>query len=281
MLLSKSPHKLYAINKTSLTGKGACVAILDTGIYPHKDLRNNIAYFQDFVDNRYAAYDDNSHGTHVAGIIAGKSYGIAPKASLISLKILQKNGLGRKDAMSKALYWLLSNYEKYSITIINISVGSDTASCYEEKNEISDLLSELWHIGISIVVSAGNSGPGRSTITFPGTCENVITVGCVEKNSPASGEGPTKCNISKPDLVAYGSNILSCDSNGGYTVKSGTSMSTPMVSGAICLINEKNQNLSNAEIKALLKKTAVDLGLPGRRQGAGMLNILGALQSVP
>ena len=252
----------------------------------------------DFVNGRKNAYDDNSHGTHVAGIIAGNGYssqgvlkGMAPECKIVSLKILDKKGNGDKDALLNACFWIRDNYKKYGINIVNISIGSDTADCNEEKDEIAEIINSLWNLGICLVVSAGNSGPGPGTITFPGTCENVITVGSdalllysgadgITKSH--SGEGPTKCNINKPDLLAPGHNIISCHNRyNGYTVKSGTSMSTPVVSGAIALYLEKYPDASNDIVKQNIMLSAADVGLSKNRQGAGLLNVKHFLETKP
>ena len=296
-----SVNNIYTLDNIPYTGKGICTAILDTGIYPHKDLSDRIIHFEDFVNKRTAAYDDNSHGTHVAGIIAGNGNaskksicGIAPDSNIISLKILDNKGNGKKDYLVSACEWIIENHNKYAIKIVNISIGSETKNCEEEKSEICEILTQIWDLGINIVVSAGNLGPGYGTITFPGTCENVITVGndnqLIRNKKQTSrqtlinhsGEGPTKCNIDKPDLIAPGHEIISCHNKyNGYTVKSGTSMSTPIVSGAIALYLEKFPNATNDSIKYNLKTTATDLFLPRNIQGAGLLNIKQFLQKEP
>ena len=175
---------IYRLDSIPYTGYGSCAAILDTGIYPHPDLADHIAHFEDFINGRKHAYDDNSHGTHVAGIIAGNGFssqgilkGMAPGCRIVALKILDKKGNGDKNSLLNACSWIKNNYKKYGINIINISIGSDTADCNEEKDEVAAAINSLWDLGICIVVSAGNSGPGPGTITFPGTCEKVITVG--------------------------------------------------------------------------------------------------------
>ena len=92
---------------------------MDTGIYPHTDLADHIIYFKDFVNQRLSAYDDNSHGTHVAGIIAGNGYssqsiikGMAPDCKIIALKILDKKGSGDKDSLLDACDWVKHNRHK-------------------------------------------------------------------------------------------------------------------------------------------------------------------------
>ena len=102
-------NDIYKLDSVSLTGRGCCAVIMDTGIYPHTDLADHIIYFKDFVNQRLSAYDDNSHGTHVAGIIAGNGYssqgiikGMAPDCKIIALKILDKKGSGDKDSLLNA-----------------------------------------------------------------------------------------------------------------------------------------------------------------------------------
>lgn len=289
---TSSINEIYPIKSLGVTGRGVCIAILDTGIYPHADLASRIISFKDFVNHKENAYDDNSHGTHVAGIAAGDGSacrqaitGVAVNSRILALKILDKKGNGDKQSLINACNWLITNMRRYSIKIVNISVGAETTDCNEEKTEIAQLIDLMWSLGLVVVVSAGNSGPGPGTITFPGTCENVITVGsdtAIIKHSSHSGEGPTKCNIQKPDILAPGNNIISCHNKyNGYTTKSGTSMSTPAVSGAIALYLEKYQGASNADVKRCLLKSASDLGLSKNRQGAGLLNIKRFLETEP
>ena len=95
------------LGDTGYTGKNVCVCVLDTGIYPHIDFRDRIIGFQDFVGKHMLPYDDNSHGTHVSGIIGGdgsasggRIRGIAPECNLVALKILDRYGNGKKRDVS-------------------------------------------------------------------------------------------------------------------------------------------------------------------------------------
>ena len=118
------------------------------------------------------------------------------------------------------------------------------------------------------------------TITTPGISRKVITVGCSDDHKEVdvmgsrmvdySGRGPTLACVCKPDIVAPGSGIVSCcNEPGRYFSKSGTSMSTPLVSGAIALLLEKNPDMSNKDVKLRIRERAVDLGLPHNQQGWG------------
>ena len=128
-----------------------------------------------------------------------------------------------------------------------------------------------------IVTAAGNKGPRPGSVTAPGSSKKVITVGSsdlLEGKGAISGRGPTEECVCKPDIVAPGSKIMSCLPGKPYSygIKSGTSMSTPLVSGAIACALEKNPELTNTEIKTMLMNSADDMGLPRNLQGWGKFN---------
>lgn len=326
------------IHQQGYQGNNIGIAVLDTGICEHPDFissKNRIATFKDFVNNKDYIYDDNSHGSHVSGIIAGNGYasngiycGIAPKAHIISLKVLDKNGRGNVENVLKALHWILENRHFYHIKIVNISVGSTSCMPDQEDSLLVHAVNILWDEGLIVVAAAGNGGPMPQSIGTPGISRKIITVGACDdenaytnnpypKSKNYSGRGPTLSCIKKPDIVAPGNHIISCNTvipsnlfsysklsthyplqqlylrnqiqnytytyengkkirenlySGFYTAKSGTSMATPIVSGAIALLLNKYPNLSNKDVKIRLKNTAIDLGLPHSRQGWGLLN---------
>ena len=120
-------------HKNGFLGDGIGIAFLDTGLSPHRDfspVSQRIEAFVDFVHHKYECYDDNSHGTHITGIACsagrtGKDYiGIAPKAHIISLKVLNSLGNGVPSAFIHGLQWIHENYRIYQIRIVNISVGT-------------------------------------------------------------------------------------------------------------------------------------------------------------
>lgn len=268
----------------TLTGSGIGVAVLDTGIYPHIDFDDRIVAFRDFLNGRKCPYDDNGHGTHVAGLIAGsgkgsggKYCGIAPGSHIVCAKILDKRGNGMMRDVLDALRWIRSNKEKYGIRIVNISVGTVDGSG-KTSTRLVNAVEDAWDDGLIVVTAAGNMGPSPGTITAPGISRKVITVGSsdlLDAKNGISGAGPTRDCICKPDIVTPGSHIISCapGAKSGYTAKSGTSMSTPRVSGAIALMLEKDPYLTNVEIKMLLKEAAVDLGYGRNQQGWGELDL--------
>lgn len=271
------------MEKSFYTGKGIGVCILDTGIYEHIDFTGRIWAFYDFLAFKRRPYDDNGHGTHVAGLVAGdgtasmgKYRGAAPGCGIISLKVLDRYGTGSQDDVLRALRWIRENRQQYRIRVVNISVGT---TCNSKRNHarLLESVEQLWDEGVVVVTAAGNQGPRPGSITAPGSSKKVITVGSsdlLEGRSAISGRGPTAECVCKPDIVAPGNKIMSCVSGKPYSygVKSGTSMSTPLVTGAIACALEKNPALTNTDIKTMLMNSAEDMGLPQNLQGWGKFN---------
>ena len=269
--------------KSFYTGKGIGVCILDTGIYEHIDFTGRIWAFYDFLAFKRRPYDDNGHGTHVAGLVAGdgtasmgKYRGAAPGCGIISLKVLDRYGTGSQDDVLRALRWIRENRQQYRIRVVNISVGT---TCNSKRNHarLLESVEQLWDEGVVVVTAAGNQGPRPGSITAPGSSKKVITVGSsdlLEGRSAISGRGPTAECVCKPDIVAPGNKIMSCVPGKPYSygVKSGTSMSTPLVTGAIACALEKNPALTNTDIKTMLMNSAEDMGLPQNLQGWGKFN---------
>ncbi len=274
-----------------ITGKGVGVAVLDTGIYLHEDFEDRVIGFQDFVGRRALPYDDNGHGTHICAIIGGNGgssrgafRGVAPGCRLIAVKVLDRKGNGYASDVLSGLRWIRQHREELGIRIVNISVGSLARRDMTENSVLVRGVNAAWDDGLVVVVAAGNRGPEPMTITTPGISRKVITVGCSDDDREVevmgsrmvdySGRGPTASCICKPDLVAPGCGIISCcNEQGKYFSKSGTSMSTPLVSGAIALLLEKYPAMTNCEVKLRIRERAGDLGLPHNRQGWGRLDV--------
>ena len=277
------------------TGKGITAAILDSGIYPHPDLKERIVDFRDFLNGRTGCYDDYGHGTHVAGILAGNGKlsrgryrGIAPECRLLPVKVLDRRGNGSRQDVLRGIEFVISTRERYHTRILNISVG--TLAEGKEDEELIQAVEDAWDAGLIVVAAAGNMGPRKESITSPGSSRKIITVGASDDEqieafprkgrilTGYSGRGPTCACIVKPELTAPGTGIVSCSSRytftrQGYTVKSGTSMSTPVVSGAAALLLSLHPELSNLDVKMRMHESTVDLKLPGSRQGWGFLRI--------
>jgi serine protease AprX len=300
-------------HERNILGQGIGVAIVDTGLSLHKDFTENgnrVVGFHDLIHGKTEPYDDNGHGSHVAGIVGGDGFlsggkyiGVAPKCNLIGVKVLDQKGDGNISDVLVGLQWIIDNKDKYNIRIVNISVGTSTKNIADENSLLVSGVDALWDAGIVVVVAAGNNGPGPMSISTPGISRKVITVGSSDdkitvelfgnRRSDYSGRGPTVSCIKKPDIVAPGSNIVSCNTMKNYqryrynllnnprsdnmslmyTVKSGTSMATPIVSGAIALLLSKYPKMTNKDVKLKLRDTAIDLGYPWSKQGWGLLSI--------
>ncbi|MEF9941278.1 MAG: S8 family peptidase [Lachnospiraceae bacterium] len=277
-------------------GQGIGVAILDTGIGNHPDLAHRVIAFRDILGGKRYPYDDNGHGTHVAGILCGSGVlskglygGLAPKSQVIVVKVLDKKGDGTIHNVIAGLRWVLLHQSQYHIRIVNISIGTLPHEGSREEQHLLQMVEQLWDSGMIVVVAAGNYGPKPGSVTSPGVSRKVITVGSasdqyymkegVRKIRSYSGRGPTKDCICKPDIVAPGSGIASCNvgylfhERNGYTKKSGTSMATPIVSGAIAVLLSKYPDMSNVEVKLRLRDSCNDVHLPIEQQGWGQINV--------
>src|SRR5262252_4479410 len=234
-----------AIHQTlGLTGAGVNVAVIDSGIAAwHDDLTNNsttlypfgnqrVAGFVDFVNGQSQPYDDNGHGTHVAGIIAGNGFdsggrksGAAPDAGIVSLKVLDANCNGTVSNIIAALDWVLANHDAYKIRVVNLSVG---AAIHESAwtDPLTLAAKRVVDAGITVVAAAGNFGKNSAGlaqyggINAPGNAPWVLTVGASSTQGSSqrpddvvgtySSRGPSYIDwTAKPDLVAPGTGTVS------------------------------------------------------------------------
>lgn len=291
-------HKLIGTRwarERNLTGKGIGVAVLDTGVFPHPDFARRLLGFQDMLNGKRFPYDDNSHGTHVTGVLGGSGEasgglyeGVAPGCGLIGVKVLDYKGNGSVTNLLRGLKWVRAHKEEYGIRIVNISVGSVPKRETGEESVLIKGVEETWSDGLVVVVAAGNEGPSAMSVTTPGISRKVITVGSSDDHQAVtvcgasmvdySGRGPTSGCVCKPDVVAPGASVVSCGvmnrkGSRAYGVKSGTSMATPVVSGAIALLLEQEPELTPKDVKLRLREGTVDLRLPRNQQGWGMIHL--------
>ncbi len=283
---------------TSCGYNGITVAMLDTGIALHPDFDRRIVAFKDFVNRKTVIYDDSGHGTHVAGCICGSGRvsdgrfaGIAPASRLVVGKVLDYKGDGIIENMIEGIEWVLNCRRQYDIRILNISIGIGGAADKERLERLLQKVDEAWESGMLVVCAAGNSGPEPMSLSPIGARKAVITVGCHEGGyfgdrkdlcENYSGRGPSIYEMKKPDIVAPGTEIMSCNAfferrgmryRNAYIAKSGTSMATPIVSGALALLLQKYPFYSNEQAKRKLQHTAKDLKEPWNKQGFGMVQV--------
>lgn len=281
-------------------GAGICAAILDTGIALHPDLKDRVAGFRDFTGSSIKCRDDSGHGTHVAGILAGNGIssggtyaGMAPRTDLLIGKVLDREGNGNVDNVISGIQWVMESAVSCGIRIVNISVGTQPDLAQSQKDRLQKAVEELWDMGLIVVVSAGNYGPRSGTVVVPGNSRKVITVGVPDSPSSFSrsrrerinysGRGPTNECVIKPDIFAPGTGILSCNSRFSfpgeppYIMKSGTSMATPVVSGALACLLSKYPDMTNVEVKLKLRESCMKI--PGTESGWGLLNVEQLMQA--
>ena len=293
-------------------GKGIVIAVLDTGIYNHPDLSQSIVEFKDLIDNQVNPYDDNGHGTHVAGCAAangnqseGKYKAPAPEADLVGVKVLNKMGSGSLSTVIEGIQWCIHNKERLSIRILNLSLGSNAYQSYQD-DPVCQAAARAWDAGIVVCAAAGNSGPQPRTINSPATDPRILTVGAISDRESAepeddfvaefSSRGPTIDGLTKPDVTAPGVQITALRSPGSFldkqnkqsrvdnwhTTLSGTSMATPVCVGVIAQLLERNPALSPDEIKAFLMESAKKLPVfTEYDQGAGVINTQAAILQNP
>jgi len=286
-----------------LTGEGVTVAVIDTGIYPHDDFtqpENRIAGFVDLIGQRSHPYDDNGHGTHVAGAIAGNGArsgrryrGVAPGARLVGVKALDSYGGGSLSTVIRGIDWCVENKDRFGIRVINISLGAPAHEPYR-RDPLAQAAYAAWKSGIVVCAAAGNDGPESGTIATPGVHPEIITVGAsdcrgsVDRRDDGvasfSSRGPTIDNVPKPDIVAPGVSITSTAArksllsllqgrkSSDYITLSGTSMATPIVSGIAALMLQADPGLSPADVKRRLLESADSLGLDDNAQGRGLVD---------
>jgi subtilisin family serine protease len=265
---------------TRSTGEGVTVAILDTGIADHPDLgRRKVKARVDFVHDGNSAQDPGGHGTFIAGVIAANGHmkGVAPDASLVSLRVLDANGNGTVANVVGAFDWLLKNSQRYQVDVVNLSWGAPQATSYH-KDILSALVESLWFEGMTVVAAAGNGGPTAGTVTAPGADPFVVTVGSFadqgttafsdDRESTFSSRGPTLDGFTKPDTLAPGEHVQSLrvagvsylDKNGVpageptdvYVRMTGTSAAAAFVSGVAALVASDHKRFSPTQIKGAI-----------------------------
>jgi serine protease AprX len=240
-----------------LTGQGITVAVLDSGIYPHQDLKDpatgqsRILAGVNFVTTAFNPNDQYGHGTHVAGILAGNGAastgsgyyrtfkGIAPRANLVNVRVLDGLGNGATSAVIAGIQWVVQNKTTYNIRVINLSLGHAVTESYLT-DPLCLAVAQAWQAGIVVVCAAGNEGrlsplplpllnnEGYGTayegIVSPANSPYVITVGATksmdgirahDRIATYSSRGPgARDLVLKPDLIAPGNQVISLHFSG-------------------------------------------------------------------
>lgn len=261
-----------------ITGLGVKVAVVDTGInLSHPDLAANIKGSYNAINTKKSGNDDNGHGTHVAGIIAALDnnigvIGVAPKASLYAVKVLNASGTGTLAGLIKGIQWSID----HDMDVINMSLGFGTAT-EDQLTPLHDVIVDAVEANITVVAAAGND-PAHFT-ELPGRYPEVFSVAAVNNaGSLAYFNSTGKIDFSAPGVSVYSSYKKS------YATLSGTSMATPHVAGAAALIISRASSdldhdgaVEPLEVKSILASLATDLSTPGfdTVSGYGLINLEG------
>lgn len=233
-------------------GEGVRVAVLDTGISEaHPAFYGAGIMHRNFTKDE-SPFDTNGHGTHVAGIIAGRGpmMGIAPKAELLSCKVLGNDGSGSMDAVARAIIFAVECKVHMVVMSLGAPVGSERLLLAIQAAEKAD---------IPVVCAAGNDG-GR--VSYPAAYESTIAVGAVDEEGQICEFSSRGREI---DVAAPGHRIRSAWLQGGYATLSGTSMAAPFVAGALALATSQRGGVRLGwTARELIRQTSSDVGPPGK-----------------
>jgi serine protease AprX len=300
-----------------VSGRGVGVAVIDTGIAgdvpDFQTPKSGSRVIASAVTNPCAkdANDQYGHGTHVAGLIAGNSLvypvthwnhgkymGVAPRASLVSVKVSDDDGNTTVLDVIYGIQFAVDNKAAYGIRVVNLSLSSTVAESYRT-DPLDAAVESAWFSGLVVVTAAGNEGTTNDGVTFaPANDPWVITAGALDDKgtftrlddvlAPWSSRGLTQDGVAKPEVLAPGARLVStlapnsdfahlcpeCIVDGKYFRAGGTSMSSAVVSGAAALLIEAHPDWTPAQVKGALMAKLVDV--PG---AGGVIDIAGALDA--
>ena len=243
-------------------GAGVKVALLDSGIDPdHLDLRANYRGGYDFVNGDPFPWDDNGHGTEVAGVLAAREnglglVGVAPRAELFAVKVLGSDARGAISDVARGLEWAID----HGIQVVNMSLGTP-----EDSPTLREAVRAAWEAGLVLIAPVGNES-GR--VLYPAAYDEVIAVAATDRDDRLAWFSNTGPEV---ELVAPGEEVPTTYPGGRYRLASGTSFAAPHVAGVAALLISAGVK-DNQEIRVRLDETAEDLGLPRGEEGFGLVD---------
>lgn len=252
--------------ESGATGSGIRIAIIDTGIAAgHPDLP--VTEHITVMGSTYSSFDENGHGTRIAGVIGSPRNGIgvkglAPSAELYSVKAFNSQGQGNYSDIIAAIDWSI----EHGMHIINLSF---TGPAYSQA--MQEAIDRAWESGILLIAAAGNNGTDE--IVYPAAYSKVVSVGAVDREGTRAAFSNYGANL---DLVAPGSLIYTTSLNGSYTTASGTSVAAAFVTGSAAALWSVYPQWSAREVRAALLQSARLMKEP-YYVGYGMVNPEGAM----
>ncbi|MGN9912011.1 type VII secretion-associated serine protease mycosin [Phytohabitans sp. LJ34] len=254
-------------------GEGITVAVIDTGVDPHPDLRNNLLPGTDVLSGKSnGQIDSDSHGTGIAGLIAAHgqasssgALGIAPRSNILPVRIESLEKQGSSEDLASGVEWATQR----TADVINVSSGGSPSV------RLRQAIDAAIRADIVVVASAGNK-PGDLGVSFPAAYDGVLAVGATDREGNHADISVTGKQVA---ISAPGVEIYSTSYKGLYRKGTGTSDAAAIVSGAVALVRSKYPDLSAREVVHRLTATATDKGAPGRDEqyGYGVLNLVAAL----
>ncbi|CAL9417106.1 S8 family serine peptidase [Streptomyces sp. enrichment culture] len=231
-------------------GEGVTAYVIDTGVrVSHKDFEGRATHGFDAVDNDESADDGNGHGTHVAGTIAGAAHGVAKKAKIVAVRVLDDNGSGTTEQVVAGIDWVTKNHQGPSVANMSLGGGADEA--------IDEAVRKAIAAGITFGVAAGNESSDAGQVS-PARVKEAITVASSTKED---GQSEFSNFGEVVDIYAPGSDITSTwnDGDEGTKTISGTSMATPHVVGAAAVYLSGHKDATPDDVaKALVDGATPD-----------------------
>ncbi|MFF1813494.1 S8 family serine peptidase [Streptomyces sp. NPDC058251] len=228
-------------------GQGVTAYIVDTGVrITHSDFGGRASYGYDAVDNDNTAQDGNGHGTHVAGTVAGNAYGVAKKAKIVAVRVLNNSGSGTTAQVVAGIDWVTQNHSGPSVANMSLGGGADSALDTAVRNAIAS--------GVTFAVAAGNDNANASNYS-PARVSEAITVGATTSSDARASYSNYGSVL---DIFAPGSSITSSwnTSDTATNTISGTSMATPHVTGAAAVYLADHPGSTPAQVASGLVAAA-------------------------